>query len=380
MSKHHSKQVTRPHHEAANKAAHLLLIGGGHGHLAVLEAMRKQPFPARVTLVTPNPMLTYSGLLPAYLAGHVRLTQCQIAVAEFAQAAGATVILDTLVDLDADQQCAQLASGRQVHYDLISLDTGSITAKLPGSTRAQTRVVPVRPLDALLNERAMSSVIIVGGGAGGVELAFAYAHRGAKVSLVTGHELLPGHHRRVASTTARWLHRRGITTISGRARLSERGVCVSMANGEAVELAAELIIVATGASTPEWIADSGLRRSKNGFIAVNDTLQSQSHANVFAIGDVSAPEHPAITRAGVHAVMAGPVLARNLRQALTASPPSRWLLKPYRPKPVSLFLLATGPKHAILSWGPLVLSGRWLWWLKRWIDTHFVARYRLSTL
>lgn len=78
--------------------------------------------------------------------------------------------------------------------------------------------------------------------------------------------------------------------------------------------------------------------------------------------------------------MAGPVLAKNLRHALNHHCQARWQLLPYRPKPVSLFLLATGPEHAILSWGPLVLSGRWLWWLKRWIDTRFVERYRLADL
>lgn len=362
--------------DTTSKPKQLVLIGGGHGHLAVLEAMRQHPFPARVTLVTPDPMLTYSGLLPAYLAGHVSLRQCQIAVADYAAAAGATVVLDTLISLDAERQCCQLASGKIVHYDLLSLDTGSVTAKLSGIAGAETKVLSVRPLDGLLTTRSSGKVVVVGAGAGGIELAFAYAHRGAEVSLVSGSRLLPGHHRRVARTTAYCLKKRGIKIRSGHARLCPLGVNLDSGH----ELAADLVIVATGANAPEWIADSHLRRSKNGFIAVNDTLQSQSHPNVFAIGDVSAPEHPAITRAGVHAVMAGPVLAKNLRYALNHHCQARWQLLPYRPKPISLFLLATGPEHAILSWGPLVLSGRWLWWLKRWIDTRFVERYRLADL
>ncbi|MEO6699032.1 MAG: FAD-dependent oxidoreductase [Paraperlucidibaca sp.] len=369
-----------------NSTQHLVLIGGGHGHLAVLEAMRQHPLPAQVTLVTPDPMLTYSGLLPAYLAGHVSLSQCQIAVADYARAAGVTVIIDRLVALDAEQQQCQLASGNTLRYDWLSLDTGSVTANLPGAT--EVAVLPVRPLDGLLTSRTAKRVIVVGGGAGGVELAFAYAHSGATVSLISGAELMPGHHRRVAKTTAYWLKQRGIRAYSARAQLSTRGVTLhltadlqtGMPNGPRTELEADLVIVATGASAPEWIKHSDLRRSPQGFVAVNDTLQSQSHPTVFAIGDVSAAPHPAITRAGVHAVMAGPVLAKNLRQALTRRATTRWQLMPYRPKRVSLFLLATGPEHAILSWGPIVLNGRWLWWLKRFIDTRFVERYRLSAL
>lgn len=364
---------------------HLLLIGGGHGHLAVLEAMRQHPMPARVTLVTPDPMLTYSGLLPAYLADHVSLTQCQIAVADYARAAGAMVLLDTLIDLDTEQHCCQLASGITIYYDVLSLDTGSVTASLAGQAGETVKVIPVRPLQALLHTKIADKVVVVGGGAGGVELAFAYAQRGAHVSLVVGSELLPGHHRRAAKAAAYWLKQRGISTYAGRAQLSAQGVMLQYTQEgtqqwaqKSIELVADSIVVATGASAPEWIARSTLRRSSNGFIAVNDTLQSQSHPNVFAIGDVSAPEHRTITRAGVHAVMAGPVLAKNLRTAVNRN--TRWQLLPYRPKPVSLFLLATGPQHAILSWGPLVLNGRWLWWFKRWIDTRFVARYRLSSL
>lgn len=352
--------------------AHLLLIGGGHGHLAVLEAMRHKPLPARVTLVTPDPMLTYSGLLPAYLAGHVSLAQCQIAVADYARAVGVTVVLDSLSELHAEAHYAELASGQRIAYDLISLDTGSVTATLPGHANATTAVIPVRPLQTLLQAHHGARVVVVGGGAGGIELACAYAYRGAQVSIIYAGELLPGHHRRVADVTAHWLRQRGIACYAGRAELVASGVRV---NGQT--LAADSVIVATGAHAPEWIARSTLQRCRKGFIAVDDTLQSSSHPTVFAIGDVSAPEHPAITRAGVHAVMAGPVLAKNLRRVL-AQDPHRALVA-YRPKPVSLFLLATGPQHAILSWGPLVLSGRWLWWLKRWIDTRFVRRYRSSS-
>jgi len=44
----------------------VLLVGGGHAHAWVLRAGVE----GEVTLVTPYPHHTYSGMLPGYVAGH----------------------------------------------------------------------------------------------------------------------------------------------------------------------------------------------------------------------------------------------------------------------------------------------------------------------
>ncbi|CAN6960184.1 FAD/NAD(P)-binding domain-containing protein [Psychrobacter okhotskensis] len=47
-------------------------------------------------------------------------------------------------------------------------------------------------------------------------------------------------------------------------------------------------------------------------------------------------------------------------------------LQSYQPKNRTLYLLSCGDKYAIASWGSVSLQGRWVWYLKRYIDKRFV--------
>ncbi|MCK7473207.1 MAG: hypothetical protein MZV49_06145 [Rhodopseudomonas palustris] len=98
--------------------------------------------------------------------------------------------------------------------------------------------------------------------------------------------------------------------------------------------------------------------------------RSVSHSDVFAAGDVCSREDPHFARSGVHAVRAGPVLAANLAVALIGGH-----LREYRPRRRSLYLLACGPRSAIVSWGNLSAGGRWAWWWKDRIDRGFVGQH-----
>ena len=45
------------------------------------------------------------------------------------------------------------------------------------------------------------------------------------------------------------------------------------------------------------------------------------------------------------------------------------------PQARTLYLLSTGRRHAVASWGPWATSGRWVWWWKDRIDRGFIRRY-----
>ncbi len=68
---------------------------------------------------------------------------------------------------------------------------------------------------------------------------------------------------------------------------------------------------------------------------------------------------------------AGPVLTINLQRALNGQEPTS-----YQPQKRSLYLLATGPREAILSWGSFTAAGAWAWTLKDWIDRRFMRQYQ----
>ncbi|MBN8507129.1 MAG: pyridine nucleotide-disulfide oxidoreductase, partial [Burkholderiales bacterium] len=107
-----------------------------------------------------------------------------------------------------------------------------------------------------------------------------------------------------------------------------------------------------------------------GFIATGPTLQSVSHGDVLAAGDVASRVDAPHPKSGVYAVRAGPPLASNLRARLQGEP-----LKAYRPQRRTLYLLSCGERRAIAAWGGLGAEGAWVWRWKDRIDRAFIARY-----
>jgi selenide,water dikinase len=74
----------------------------------------------------------------------------------------------------------------------------------------------------------------------------------------------------------------------------------------------------------------------------------------------------------VYAVRQGPVLAQNLRRALSGSA----ALLAYTPQKKALALISSGERHAIASWGAMAFHGEWVWRWKDRIDQAFMAKYR----
>jgi NADH dehydrogenase FAD-containing subunit len=120
-----------------------------------------------------------------------------------------------------------------------------------------------------------------------------------------------------------------------------------------------------------WPAGSGLALDQHGFIATALTLQSTSHPEVFAAGDVASSVALQRPKSGVFAVRAGPPLALNLRRYLGAA-----ALQEHLPKLRSLNLLACGRRSAIVAWGSWSAQSALAWYWKDWIDRRFVAKYR----
>ena len=188
------------------------------------------------------------------------------------------------------------------------------------------------------------------------------------IALVTGGaEPLHGHAPGVRRRAAAALARRRITVF--------RDTCAALLPGAVVlgrgaRLACDVPLLATGAEAPGWLAGSGLALDDQGFVLTGSTLQSSSHPEIFAVGDLAARADAPHPRSGVHAVRAGPALALNLRRFVGGDE-----LQPYQPPARTLNLIACGDRRAIVSWGDWSTQGRWAWWWKDRIDRTFVARH-----
>jgi pyridine nucleotide-disulfide oxidoreductase family protein len=363
-------------------ARRLVLLGGGHAHVQVLVALARQRLAgAEVQLVTPQAGLVYSGMLPGLVAGHYTAAQCTLALPPLAAAAGVVMQTGTAVALDAAACRLRLADGRSVAYDLLSLDIGAVQRRdgLPGARVHASFVRPAEAfagwlpqLQALALQRVLN-LVVVGGGAAGFELALALRQRlcgdgveRARVALVTGGgEPLAGYPPAAVRAGLRQLAAQRVSVFRERA-LGLDAQAMQLHGG--ARLACDVAVMATGAEAPEWLAGSGLALDAQGFVLSGATLQSVSHANVFAAGDVATRADRPHPRSGVHAVRAGPALAVNLMRYLSGDE-----LQPYSPPERTLNLLSCGGREAIAVWGLWVASGRWAWWWKDRIDRGFVA-------
>lgn len=366
----------------------LVLLGGGHAHLFVLERLARERLAAVETiLVSPSDSQVYSGMLPGWIAGAYPLEACSIPLAGLAARAGARFVRQACVRLDANERIVETANGRRIEYDRLSIDAGAATAvdAIPG---AATFATPVRPLAGFIGaiRRFVADAVagnpcdalVVGGGAAGVEIAFALqarlaasGRRDARVAAVgSAPRPLDGLPRVVQWRAGRLMHDRGISWLGG------RRVCAMTADGVVLDdgsrVGAHHVFLATGPAPQPWIAASGLATDREGFARVDTTLRSVSHPQVFAAGDCAAYATPR-PKSGVFAVRAGPPLAENLLRSLAGEP-----LRAWRPQRRALYLVSTGTGDALGARGAFGWWGAWAWRWKDRIDRRFVERFRPS--
>ncbi len=360
----------------------LVLLGAGHAHIHVLTALAAHPTGVRVTLVAPHPLQMYSGMLPGLVAGHYTQDECVIPLEPLVRRGGIRWLQRSVTALDAQAQTVTLDDGNTLHYDWLSINTGPVQSReqleksMPGVREHGLFVRPMEVFAALWPKVAEMGAVralrvaVIGAGAGGVELAFAVRHRlpNAAVTLVAGDVPVGANYPEVVQKRLlERLKQRRITVLQDTAtQVNADEVRLACGAG----LACDVPLVATGAQSPTWLANSGLHLDEQGFIAVDAFQRSTNHAQVFAAGDVSTRMDRALARSGVYAVRAGPALAHNLAAAVAGR-----ALKAHEPPARTLNLLSCGERHAIASWGGYSAQGSWVWWLKNWIDRRFVGRY-----
>jgi selenide,water dikinase len=338
----------------------ILLVGGGHAHLAVLRSLLKEPLQgARFALVSPRARQIYSGMLPGIIAGHYRRPEAEIDLARLADAAGAEFIEGEVAKLDHEGKLAVLQEGSELEYDLLSLNVGSLVERsIPGAGFALA-AKPFEPFFDKLTTVKLNRVAIAGAGAAGVELAMALRYRGAAVTLYS-EQAQPSPPR-----AARVLRGMGVDLRPGMAVSAiERGPLV-LAGASRQEF--DVVILTTGARPLPWLRGGRLARDERGFLLVDDTLQSVSHPDVYAAGDCATLRSGPVPKSGVYALRQGEALALNFRRLARGEPALA-----YRPQRHALLLLSCGRRYAIAERGPWSAEGRWVWWWKNRIDRAWV--------
>ncbi|WP_413171532.1 FAD-dependent oxidoreductase [Anabaena azotica] len=367
----------------------LVLIGGGHSHALVLRLLGNKPLSGvRLALITPDIYTPYSGMLPGHIAGFYSYSQCHIDLQSLSNFAHAQLCLDHVIGLDLNNKKVLCANQPAVDFDILSIDIGSTPSKLsvPGAAEYTIAAKPVAQFlehwyklqeNAVKNPQKSLNIAIVGGGAGGVELALSMVAglRKSEVHLFqSSQELMPSHHQLV-----RRIMRDILINKDVKLHLGER-VCevVELINKRlAIKCESGLMVTCdyafwvTQASAASWLKAAGIGTDDQGFILVNDYLQSVTHPHIFAAGDIAKMINYELPKAGVFAVRQGKPLYENLRRMISGAS-----LKPYKPQTTYLSLIGTGDGRALANRGNLTLPPHQLWWCwKDLIDRNFMEQF-----
>ena len=371
----------------------LVFIGGGHSHSLVLRMLAMEPINnVRLTLITDTLLTPYSGMLPGYIAGHYTEEETHVDLNKLCKAAQVRLIHGRVNGIDVINKTIQLENQACIGYDKLSINTGSTpNVTVPGAREFGVGVKPVSQLTAawkkLLAEKTFEHInehtneknpahwAIVGGGAAGIEMVLAIAYRfkqtgdALKLSLVQSeNSLLPGSHKNVQKQVAIALKQYGIALVTG-FRVSRVTKC-TLESDAGSTLSIDQSIWCTPATAPIWPALAGLDTDEDGFIAVNEFLQSTSHDDVFACGDVATMIKSPRPKAGVYAVRSAPFLTKNLRAVF-----NQQVMKSVSLQTDFLSLISLGGKVAVGQRGWLSLKGKWVWRWKDQIDQKFMALF-----
>ncbi|MBB5518363.1 mercury(II) reductase [Amphiplicatus metriothermophilus] len=186
----------------------------------------------------------------------------------------------------------------------VFIDDALIAApKIVLATGARPKVPPIPGLEnirfltsttLLALETLPKSLIVIGGGFIGAELAQMMARMGVAVTLVCRSRLLPQTEPEVSDALAEVFRADGVRLLCGVAydacRKDDTGVTVCVKeSGDLVELKAEKLLIATGrAPNTERLGleEAGVTLDKRGAIVVNDHMRT-SKEGVYAAGDVT---------------------------------------------------------------------------------------------
>ena len=202
----------------------LVLIGGGHSHAIVLKMFGIKPLPGvRLTLISDVLYAPYSGMLPGHVAGFYNYDECHIDLRSLAEFAQCQIFVDRAIAIDFSKNLVICQTRPPVNFDLLSIDIGSTPATLsvPGAAEYAIAAKPVPEFLASWNQlisrrqnhpEKLLRIAIVGGGAGGVELALnMHSRLQSEIHLFhSGAELMPAHNKRVRHRLKKILINRGV--------------------------------------------------------------------------------------------------------------------------------------------------------------------------
>jgi dihydrolipoamide dehydrogenase len=190
----------------------------------------------------------------------------------------------------------EAAQKRILETDSIIIATGSAPTPLPGIVPDEDRIFYAER--ALFFSSVPESMMVVGAGASGLEMATIYNSFGTKVTIVEiMPQVQPGLDVEIAENIAKLIQRQGIelylsSKVSGLEK-TDAGLhaVIETGDGKKVEKDCQKLLLGVGRKPLTeglWSDAVAIETDKKGFIKVSDRLET-SVKGIYAVGDVTGP-------------------------------------------------------------------------------------------
>lgn len=386
----------------------IVIVGGGAGGLELATRLGRKlgrKGHAHITLIDRSNTHLWKPLLHEVAAGSLDVGVDEVSYRGHARRHGFHFKLGTMTDLDREERSVVLEplldeagrtilDERRVPYDQLVFSLGSITNcfNIPGikehcmmlDAPGQAMDFHKRLLNAFLRqdrsradgEDSLLNLVIVGGGATGVELSaelynsamvlkdYDLEHIGPEHLRVTlleaGPRILPALPERISNAVTHELGQLGVRVRTN--TLVVQGHDGALETKEGEHIPGDIMVWAAGVKAPHFLKDlGGLESSRNNQLLVRDTLQTTRDERIWALGDCAACPQPdgswVPPRAQSAHQMASHIYKNLLRQR------KQLPLKPYLYKDhgslISLSRFSTvGSLMGNLTGGSMMIEGR----------------------
>lgn len=385
---------------------HVVIIGGGFGGLACVRKLSGTG--ARITLVDRANHHLFQPLL--YQVATAGLSAPEIAHpirSIFHNRPDVTVLLDEVRGIDLNARLVSLRQNEPLGYDYLVLAAGARTSyfgrdewalysiglkSLEDAVEIRQRVLlgfeEAENSDNAGERERLMTLVIVGGGPTGVELAGAFAElssrvlrrdfrridpRAARVVLIeSGPRLLGSFPEKLSRNALEELRRRGVEVL-----LSSRveDVQAGQVHVAGRVIPAHTIVWAAGVAAEGISECLDVPKDRAGRILTEPDLSLPEHPDAFAIGDIASvrqPDGTPVPGVSPAAIQMGIYVANVIRGRLHGAAEG---VRPFRYRDKGS--LATIGRHAAVAWfGPLQFTGYTAWLLWLFVHILFLIGFR----
>lgn len=364
---------------------HLVVAGGGHAHMLLLENIGRIVAKGhRVTVIGPSEYHFYSGMGPGMLGGTYTPDDIRFATADVVKKQGGVFVRDKVTTIDPEKKSVSTEKGETFSYDVISFNAGSYVP-MDGVFGEGDNIYSVKPIEKLMEageklkrlfQERKIKIAIVGGGPSSAEVAGNVWQLAKKINrhmpeiqVFAGKKFMSRFPRPIRVRILAVLKARGIEIIEkGYAQKIETDK-ITLDSGDSFET--DFIFMALGVKPSAIFENSGLPLGPDKGLLVNQYLQSTQYPEIFGGGDCIHFQGKPLDKVGVYAVRQNPILVHNLMASLEGES-----LIPFDPGPDYLLIFNLGNKQGVLKKKGIVFGGKIAFMIKDYIDRRFMQRFQ----